>query len=40
MVGLSAGLAKEWPVLAARNEPPADAGEWDGKPDKLPLLER
>jgi len=39
-VGLNAELAKEWPVLTVRKDPPADAGEWDGKPDKLPLLER
>jgi ferredoxin len=31
---------KEWPVLTVRKDPPADAGEWDGKPDKLKLLER
>ncbi|MBJ7516195.1 MAG: DUF3470 domain-containing protein, partial [Stenotrophomonas sp.] len=27
-------------VLTVRKDPPADAGDWDGKPDKLPLLER
>jgi len=27
-------------VLTVRKDPPADAGEWDGKPDKLKLLER
>lgn len=37
---LNAELAKDWPVLTARKEPPADAIEWDGKPDKLHLLER
>jgi len=37
---LNAELAKAWPVLTVRKDPPADAGEWDGKPDKLKLLER
>jgi ferredoxin len=37
---LNAELAKSWPVLTQRKEPPADAGEWDGKPDKLALLQR
>jgi ferredoxin len=27
-------------VLTVRKEPPADHAEWDGKPNKLPLLER
>jgi len=27
-------------VLTVRKDAPADAKEWDGKPDKLPLLER
>ena len=39
-VALNAELAKEWPVLAVRKDPPPDAAEWDGKPNKLPLLER
>ena len=39
-VALNAELAKEWPVLTTRKDPPADAAEWDGKPNKLPLLER
>ncbi|KRG65111.1 ferredoxin [Stenotrophomonas humi] len=39
-VALNAELAKEWPVLTVRKDPPADAAEWDGKPDKLNLLER
>ena len=37
---LNAELSKEWPVLTVRKDPPADAAEWDGKPNKLPLLER
>jgi ferredoxin len=39
-VALNAELAKAWPVLTTRKDPPADAAEWDGKPNKLPLLER
>ena len=39
-VALNAELAKAWPVLTERKDPPPDAKEWDGKPDKLPLLER
>ncbi|MBZ0224012.1 MAG: ferredoxin family protein [Dokdonella sp.] len=39
-IALNAELAKLWPVLSERIEPPADAVTWDGKPDKLKLLER
>jgi ferredoxin len=37
---LNAELAKDWPVINEMKEPPADAEEWKGKPDKLGLLER
>lgn len=37
---LNAELAKDWPVINEMKEPPADAEEWKGKPDKLALLER
>jgi len=37
---LNAELAKLWPVISERGTPPADAKEWEGKPDKLTLLER
>jgi ferredoxin len=37
---LNAELAKQWPVIAEKNMPPADAKEWEGKPDKLRLLQR
>ena len=37
---LNAELAKQWPVISERGTPPVDAKEWDGKPDKLALLER
>jgi ferredoxin len=37
---LNAELAKIWPVISAQKEAPPDADEWNGKPDKLQLLER
>ena len=37
---LNKELAKQWPVITERGTPPADAKEWDGKPDKLALLQR
>ncbi|PKM15967.1 MAG: ferredoxin [Gammaproteobacteria bacterium HGW-Gammaproteobacteria-2] len=37
---LNAELSAVWPVITTRKEPPPDASDWDGKPDKLPLLER
>lgn len=37
---LNAELAQQWPVITQRREPPLDAAEWEGKPDKLKLLER
>lgn len=37
---LNAELSLVWPVLATRQDPLPDAAEWDGKPDKLQLLER
>lgn len=37
---LNAELAEKWSNITARKEPPVDADEWLGKPDKLPLLER
>jgi len=39
-IPLNAELSKTWPVLNVRVEPPADATEWDGKPDKLKFLQR
>ena len=39
-IALNAELAKAWPVLTERKDAPADAKEWDGKPGKLPLLEK
>jgi ferredoxin len=37
---LNAELAKLWPVITEMKAAPADAKEWEGKPDKLKLLER
>jgi ferredoxin len=39
-VALNAELAKSWPVITERKDAPADAKEWEGKPDKINLLER
>ncbi len=39
-VALNAELAREWPVINRRKDPPPDATEWDGKSDKLQYLER
>ncbi|WP_303901022.1 ferredoxin FdxA [Thiohalomonas denitrificans] len=37
---LNAELAREWPVISEQKEPPPDAKEWDGVPNKLKYLER
>ena len=37
---LNAELAKLWPVITEKKDAPPDAKEWEGKPDKLNLLER
>lgn len=37
---LNAELARKWPVITEKGEPPADAKEWEGKPGKKDLLER
>ncbi|HHI76637.1 MAG TPA: ferredoxin family protein [Gammaproteobacteria bacterium] len=37
---LNAELAAEWPVISEKKDPLPDADEWNGKPDKLKLLER
>ena len=39
-VALNAELSKDWPVLTTRKDALPDAKDWEGKPDKLPLLER
>ena len=40
MIALNAELAAQWPVIAERKAAPPDADDWNGKPDKLKLLER
>lgn len=40
MIALNAELARLWPVIDARQAAPADADDWNGKPDKLKLLDR
>lgn len=37
---LNEELSKKWPVINTMKDPPEDAAEWEGKPDKLKLLER
>src|SRR6056300_526213 len=37
---LNAELADLWPVITQSKEPPEDADDWDGKPNKIELLER
>src|SRR5262249_10954193 len=32
---LNAQLAKNWPVITEKKDPPEDAKEWEGKPDKI-----
>ncbi len=37
---LNEELSKAWPVISEKKEQPEDAADWDGKPNKLELLER
>jgi ferredoxin len=37
---LNKELSAQWPVITEKGDPPADAADWDGKQDKLKLLER
>jgi ferredoxin len=37
---LNAELAKIWPSITERKDPPADADDWKDKPNKRDLLER
>lgn len=39
-LALNTELAPKWPVLDHKIEAPPDAKQWDGVPDKLPLLQR
>ncbi len=36
---INAELAALWPVISQMKEPPEDAEEWDGVPDKLQYLD-
>ncbi len=40
MLALNEELSQIWPVITSRIDPPADAAEWDGVPDKLKYLEK
>ncbi len=37
---LNKELSRTWPVITEKKEAPPDAKEWDGKPNKLALLEK
>ena len=39
-IELNAELAGEWPVITEKKDAPADAADWEYKPDKLKYLER
>lgn len=39
-IALNEELSAVWPVITIQKEAPADADDWDGKPNKLELLER
>ena len=39
-LALNEELTQIWPVISEVKDPPADAEEWDGKPNKLEFLER
>ncbi|MBK1727524.1 ferredoxin FdxA [Halorhodospira neutriphila] len=37
---LNAELAKQWPLLTEKKDPPPDAEDWNGVPNKYQYLER
>ncbi len=39
-IELNAELAKKWPVITEVKDPAEDSEEWNGKADKLSLLEK
>ena len=39
-IQMNADLAKKWPTITEVGEPLEDADEWNGKPDKIKLLEK
>jgi len=40
LIELNRELAARWPVISAKKLAPVDADDWNGKPDKLALLDR
>lgn len=40
MIALNAELARQWPALTERKAALAEADAWNGRPDKLKLLQR
>src|SRR4029077_12144474 len=36
---LNAEYAKTWPNITIKRDPPADAKDWEGKPDKIKLFD-
>ncbi len=39
-IEMNAELSQLWPIITDVKEAPAEAEEWNGKPDKLALLEK
>ncbi|MCM8594527.1 ferredoxin FdxA [Accumulibacter sp.] len=39
-IALNAELSRVWPIIVERKDPPADAEDWNGKPEKLKHLVR
>ncbi|WP_297389481.1 ferredoxin FdxA [Acidiferrobacter sp.] len=39
-IAINAELAKAWPVILEKKDPPADAAQWDGAKGKRDQLER
>ena len=39
-IALNAELSQQWPRITTMKAPPEDAQQWNGVPDKLPLLEK
>jgi ferredoxin len=37
---LNAELAQQWPLITEKKDPPPDAEDWNGVPDKLQYLQR
>lgn len=39
-IALNAELSRVWPIIVERKDPPPDAEDWNGKPEKLKHLVR